>query len=95
MITALIVAAAGIAALLAGLYVGARRQRSLLGRAGDTADQLLREARAEAQRLIDRSEGEARALAENYREREEDTLQHRRIEIGATHDRLDQREGTL
>lgn len=95
MITALIVAAAGIAALLAGLYVGARRQRSLLGRAGDTADQLLREARAEAQRLIDRSEGEARALAENYREREEDTLQHRRIELGATHDRLDQREGTL
>jgi len=71
MITALVAAGAGIAALLAGLYFGARRQRSLLGRAGDTADQLLREAR------------------------EEDTLQHARVELGATHERLDQREGTL
>ncbi len=38
MITALVATGAGIAALLAGLYFGARRQRSLLGRAGDTAD---------------------------------------------------------
>ncbi|MEE9205736.1 MAG: ribonuclease Y [Acidimicrobiia bacterium] len=95
MITALVATGAGIAALLAGLYFGARRQRSLSGRAGDTADQLLREARAEAQHLLDRSEGEARALADTYREREEDTLQHSRVELGATHDRLDQREGTL
>ncbi len=95
MITALVAAGAGMAALLGGLYFGARRQRDLQGRAGDTADQLLREARSEAQALLDRSEGEARALADTYREREEDTLQHRRIEMGATHDRLDQREGTL
>ncbi len=95
MITALVATGAGIAALLAGLHFGARRQRSLLGRAGDTADQLLREARSEAQNLLDRSDGEARALADTYREREEDTLQHARVELGATHERLDQREGTL
>ena len=95
MITALVAVGAGIAALVVGLYFGARRQRSLLGRAGDTAEQMLREARSGAQQLLDRSEGEARALAETYREREEDTLQHRRVELGATHDRLDQREGTL
>jgi ribonuclease Y len=95
MITALVATGAGIAALLAGLHFGARRQRRLLGRAGDTADQLLREARSDAQNLLDRSEGEARALADTYREREEDTLQHARVELGATHERLDQREGTL
>jgi len=95
MITALVAVGAGLAALFAGLYLGASRQRSLSGRAGDTADQLLREARSDAQHLLDRSEGEARALADTYREREEDTLQHLRVELGATHDRLDQREGTL
>ncbi len=95
MVTALVAAGVGITALVIGLVGGARRQRNALGHAGKTAEGLLREARAEAQGLLDRSEGEARALADTYREREDDTLQHRRVEIGATQDRLDQRENTL
>jgi ribonucrease Y len=95
MVTALLAVGMGAAALGVGLLLGARRQRSAQGRAGGTADQMLREARAEAQRLLDRSDGEARALAETYREREEDTLQHRKVELGATTERLDQREDTL
>ena len=95
MATALIAAGVGVVLLLVGLLVGARRQRHALGRAGDTAEKLLRDARAQAQEMVGRSENEAHALATTYREREEDTLQHRRIEIGATQDRLEQREGTL
>ena len=95
MVTALIAIAVGLASLVAGVIVGVRRQRSALGRASATAEQVLRDSRAEAQRMLERSEGEARAYADTYREREEDTLQHRRIEIDSTQERLGQREATL
>jgi len=95
MVTALVAIAVGLASLVAGVVVGVRRQRSALGRASATAEQVLRDSRAEAQRMLERSEGEARAYADTYREREEDTLQHRRIEIDATQERLGQREATL
>jgi ribonuclease Y len=95
MVTALVAIAVGVVSLAAGVVVGARRQRSALGRASVTAEQVLRESRAEAQRMLERSESEARAYADTYREREEDTLQHRRIEIDATQERLGQREATL
>ena len=95
MVTTLVTIAVGLASLVAGVIVGVRHQRSALGRASATAEQVLRDSRAEAQRMLERSEGEARAYADTYREREEDTLQHRRIEIDATQERLGQREATL
>ena len=95
MVTGLVAAVVGITALVIGFVLGARRKRDALGEAGTSAELLLRQARSEAQGLLERSEGEARALAETYRQREEDTLQHRRVELGATQDRLDQHEGTL
>jgi ribonuclease Y len=95
MLTAVIASVAAVVALAIGLFVGSRRQRNAIGRAGSTADQLVREARDESQRVLERAEGEARALAEAYREREDDTLQHRRVELDAFQERLGQREDTL
>jgi ribonuclease Y len=45
--------------------------------------------------VLERAEGEARALAEAHRERIEDDLRHRRIELDAAQERLVQREATL
>jgi len=95
MVTALVAAVVGAAALAAGVVFGMRRQQSRFGRAEATADGVVRAARLEAQGLLERAEAEARALAETYREREEDTLQHRKIEIDSSQERLAQREATL
>jgi ribonuclease Y len=95
MLTAVIAAGVGVVALGLGVFIGIRRQRNSIGRAGSTAEQMLRDARRESQRILERAEGEAHALAEAYKEREEDTLQHRRVELDALQDRLGQREATL
>lgn len=95
MTTVLVALAVAIAAGSLGALYGLRRRGAALGEAGASADEVVRRARVEAQQMLERSEGEARALAEAYREREEDTLQHRRVELDATQDRLSQREGTL
>jgi len=60
-----------------------------------TPEEVLAEARLEAQRILARAEEEARAKAEAYRDREDATLEHRRVEIDAQEDRLAQREATL
>ena len=52
-------------------------------------------ARREAQRILSRAEREGRARAEAYREREEAQLDHRRVELAASEERLIQRERTL
>ena len=44
---------------------------------------VLNYARREAQQMLNRAESEARAQAEVYRDREEATLEHRKIEIGS------------
>jgi ribonuclease Y len=56
---------------------------------------LVFDARQEAQRLLSRAEEEGRAKAETYRDREEATLEHRRLEIKSSEERLNQREQTL
>lgn len=53
------------------------------------------DARLEAQRMLGRAEEEARAKAEAYRDREDATLEHRRLEQLAAEERLVQREQTL
>ena len=52
-------------------------------------------ARREAQRILSRAEDEGRAQAQAYREREEAQLDHRRVELTASEERLIQREKTL
>jgi ribonuclease Y len=93
--TALAAGAVGLAALVLGGVIGSRRQRTALGRADATADEVVRSARVEAQRILERAGGEAQALADAHRERVEDDLRHRRLEVEAAQDRLVQREATL
>ncbi|MDX1690713.1 MAG: ribonuclease Y [Acidimicrobiia bacterium] len=95
MITAVIAVSAALVALVVGLALGRALQRRRFGRAASTAEDLVSDARREAQRLLGRAEEEARAKAETYREREEATLEHRRIEIESSSQRIQQREETL
>ncbi|MFH1104949.1 MAG: ribonuclease Y [Actinomycetota bacterium] len=95
MTTALIGAAGVLAVLVVGVVLGHRWQRRSLGRTETSSDDLLRDARHEAQRLLERSDAEARAKAETYRERQEAALEHRRLEIESQEKRLGQREATL
>lgn len=86
-ITILVVAALGAAM---GVWVG----RSRRGAEPDP-DTVVADARMEAQRILARSEEEARAKAEAFREREEGKLAHRRVELETVETRLSQREDTL
>ena len=65
------------------------------GSGPSTPEDVLGEARVEAQRILARAEEEARAKADVYRDREEATLEHRRVEMGSQDGRLSQREATL
>jgi ribonuclease Y len=77
-------------------FIGARsNHRRARGSAETSAEEVLANSRLEAQRLLARAEEEARAIAETYRDREDATLEHRRIEIGTSQDRLEKREETL
>ncbi len=92
----LVYAAVGIAiGLAAGYLVGRSLTRRRAGRAGTTAEEVLAEARLEAQRMLSRAEEEARAKAETYRDREDATLEHRRNEIASSEERMMSREATL
>ena len=93
--TAIVAVAAAAAALVLGFGVGRFWQRRRLGRAGSTADDVVREARREAQRVLEGAEREARATAAAYREREAAGLDHRRLELEAQEERSLQREATL
>jgi ribonuclease Y len=87
-----VVVAAAIAAPLG--FVAAR----LAGRRSapeGTAEHVLAEARLEAKRILQKAEEESRALADSYREREDATLEHKRVEVRTSEDRLSQREQTL
>ena len=95
MTSALIGAIGGLAVLVIGVITGRTWQRRALARVGASSDDLLRQARNEAQRLLERSETEARAKAEAYRERADASLEHRRVEIASQEKRLEQREATL
>ena len=75
---------------LAGLLVGRR-----LVKQPPAPEDVLADARMEAQRILARAEEEARALADTYRDREEATLEHRRVEVGSIEERVEQREATL
>ncbi len=75
---------------IAGLLVGRR-----IVKQPPAPEEVLADARIEAQRILARAEEEARALAETYRDREEATLEHRRVEMGSMEGRIEQRAATL
>ncbi|NND02888.1 MAG: ribonuclease Y [Acidimicrobiia bacterium] len=89
--TALISLSIGIVAFFSGREVHRRRTRE----ATQAAEKVLSDARIEAQRTLSRAEEEARALAESYRERESEALEHRRVEVQSLEDRMESRESTL
>jgi ribonucrease Y len=95
MTTAFVVALSAFVALAVGFALG----RWLLGRAVDrarrSAEVVVAEARREAQRVLERSEGEARAQAQVFRDHEEASLEHRRLEVESQEARMMQREATL
>jgi ribonuclease Y len=80
---------------LVGFYVGRETHRRRTSQASASAEEVRSQTRLEAQRVLSRAEEEARAKAEAYREREDATLEHRRIEVGSLEDRMTQREETL
>lgn len=88
LVAALVIAVIGLA-FVAG-YVLSRR-----GNREPTPDETMADARLDAQRILARAEEEARSKAETYRDREDATLEHRRVEMGSQESRLSQREATL
>ena len=91
LISLLITLLVGVVAFFAGREMFRRKA----SKATSSAEEMVGGARVEAQRILTRAEEEARAKAETYREREEATLEHRKIEIGSLEERLAQREATL
>jgi ribonuclease Y len=75
---------------LGGLFIGRK-----LVRTPQAPEEILADARIEAQKILARAEEESRAKADTYRDREEATLEHRKVEIGSQEERMNQRAATL
>jgi hypothetical protein len=67
----------GFGYLIARLAIARRRERDVIN-----AEDLITSARLDAQKILSTAEGEGRAKAEAYREKEEEALAHRRLELG-------------
>lgn len=76
--------------LLARLAIARRREKD-----GISAEDLLTTARLDAKAILAKAEDEGRAKADTYREREEEALAHRKLELANLESRLGQREETL
>lgn len=75
---------------LGGLLVGRR-----LIKIPPAPDEIISDARVDAQRILARAEEDARGLADTYRDREDATLEHRRVEVDAKSSTLEHRAETL
>lgn len=95
----LVIAGVSVSAVIIGAIVGIWLLRRTSGDSSAPTEtgqaDLVTSARVEAQRILARSEDEARAKAETYREREEAQIEHRRVELASSEERLSQREQTL
>ena len=78
------------AIFLGGLLIGRR-----LVKVPPAPDEVIGDARIDAQRILAKAEEDARALADTYRDREDATLEHRRVEIDTKDATLEQRAATL
>ena len=85
----------GVVGFVVGSIVGRDRARRNREGAAATAEEVLATARLEAQRVLAKADEEGRARAESYREREEASLEMRRVEVQAGEERLASRERTL
>jgi ribonucrease Y len=81
--------------VVAGMFVGGLLVGRRIVKQPPAPEDVLSDARMEAQRILARAEEEARALAETYRDREEATIEHRKVEMVTMEDRIDQRAATL
>ena len=90
-ITSIIAVLVGTVGFFAGRETHRRRTRE----ASASAEEVLSQARLDAQRTLARAEEDARSLAEAYREREDASLEHRRLEVTHLEERMVQREATL
>ena len=90
-IAAIIAVLAAAVGFLAGREANRRKTRE----ASASAEEVVSQARLEAQRVLVRAEEDAMAMAQTYRENEDAKLEHRRIEVSGLEDRLTQREATL
>ncbi|GMQ92912.1 MAG: ribonuclease Y [Acidimicrobiia bacterium] len=75
---------------LGGLLIGRRFVKT-----PPAPEDVLADARMDAQRILVRAEEDARTLADTYRDREDATIEHRRVEIDSKISTLDQRAATL
>jgi ribonuclease Y len=75
---------------LGGLLIGRR-----LVKTPPAPEDIIADARMDAQRILARAEEDARALADTYRDREDATLEHRRVEVDSKNSTLEQRSATL
>lgn len=80
----------GFGYLIARLTIARRKERD-----GVSAEDTVAEARLQAKTILANAEDEGRAKAEAYREKEEENLAHRRLELANLESRLTQREETL
>lgn len=76
--------------LLARLAIARRRERDVI-----SAEDMVGSARLEAKTILATADEEGRAKAEAYREREEEAMAHRKLELANLESRLTQREETL
>ncbi len=79
-----------IGIFLGGLLIGRRLMKT-----PPAPDDLIADARMDAQRILARAEEDARLLADTYRDRENATLEHRRVEVDSKSATLEQRAATL
>jgi ribonuclease Y len=80
----------GFGYLLARLSIARRKERDAV-----SAEDAVAAARLDATRILASAEEEGRAKAEAYREKEDASLAHRRLELSNLESRLSQREETL
>jgi len=92
--TVWIAAIAALAVILAGA-VGFLLARSRNRPSREDTDDPVGGARIEAKRILSRADDEGRAKAEAYRQREDASLEHHRVELDGIETRLSHREETL
>ncbi len=86
----LLIPVLAVVAVFGGLLIGRK-----LVRTPGAPDEIISDARVDAQRILARADEDARSLADTYRDREEATLEHRRVEMNSKNSTLEQRAATL
>ena len=81
--------------VVAGIFVGGMLIGRKFVKIPPSPAEIIADARMDAQRILVRAEEDARSSADTYREREDATLEHRRLEVDSRDATLEQRAATL